>query len=105
MIRHTGGSALSDTSTRSSPCSWAKHWAEFIATKIKLAQTNAAVKVNAEMLALYWELRSYHEHKKLNIKQVSKSIFILMSVFALSAYNNSKNGSTHNKNLKIQLKR
>ncbi len=82
-----------------------KHWAEFIATKIKLAQTNAAVKVNAEMLALYWELRSYHEHKKLNIKQVSKSIFILMSVFALSAYNNSKNGSTHNKNLKIQLKR
>lgn len=35
-----------------------KHWAEFISTKIKLAQTNAAVKVNAEMLALYWEIGS-----------------------------------------------
>lgn len=35
-----------------------KHWAEFIATKIKLAQTNAAIKVNAEMLALYWEIGS-----------------------------------------------
>lgn len=35
-----------------------KHWAEFTATKIKLAQTNAAIKVNAEMLALYWEVGS-----------------------------------------------
>lgn len=33
-----------------------KSWAEFIADKIKLAQTKAAFKVNAEMLMLYWEI-------------------------------------------------
>lgn len=33
-----------------------KSWAEFISEKIKLAQTKAAFKVNAEMLTLYWEI-------------------------------------------------
>lgn len=33
-----------------------KSWAEFISDKIKLAQTKAAFKVNAEMLTLYWEI-------------------------------------------------
>ncbi|HMV03754.1 MAG TPA: DUF1016 N-terminal domain-containing protein [Chitinophagales bacterium] len=32
------------------------NWAEFITIKIKLAQTNAAIKVNSEMLTLYWEI-------------------------------------------------
>lgn len=35
-----------------------KSWAEFISNKIKLAQTNAAFKVNTEMLNLYWEIGS-----------------------------------------------
>jgi len=33
-----------------------KSWAEFISNKIKLAQTKAIFKVNAEMLTLYWEI-------------------------------------------------
>lgn len=35
-----------------------KSWSEFIADKIKLARTNAAFKVNTEMLGLYWEIGS-----------------------------------------------
>ena len=33
-----------------------KSWADFIADKIKCAQTNAAAKVNTELLTLYWEI-------------------------------------------------
>ena len=33
-----------------------KNWAEFITTKIKLAQTKTAFRVNSEMLTLYWEI-------------------------------------------------
>lgn len=33
-----------------------KTWAEFITAKIKLAHTQAAFKVNTEMLTLYWEI-------------------------------------------------
>ncbi|MDR0307400.1 MAG: DUF1016 N-terminal domain-containing protein [Chitinispirillales bacterium] len=33
-----------------------KNWSEFILNKIKLAHTNAAFKVNVEMLNLYWEI-------------------------------------------------
>ncbi len=33
-----------------------ENWAEFITLKIKLAQTNAVIKINSEMLTLYWEI-------------------------------------------------
>lgn len=33
-----------------------KTWAEFITDKIKVAQTKVALKVNTEMLTLYWEI-------------------------------------------------
>ncbi|MBK0371236.1 DUF1016 N-terminal domain-containing protein [Flavobacterium agrisoli] len=33
-----------------------KDWSDFIFNKIKLAQTQTALKVNAEMLTLYWEI-------------------------------------------------
>ena len=31
-------------------------WTAFIANKIKFTQTHAALKVNAELLTLYWEI-------------------------------------------------
>lgn len=33
-----------------------KDWSKSIFNKIKIAQTKAALKVNAEMLSLYWEI-------------------------------------------------
>lgn len=35
-----------------------KDWTEFISNKIKIAQTQTALKVNADMLVLYWEIGS-----------------------------------------------
>jgi predicted nuclease of restriction endonuclease-like (RecB) superfamily len=44
-----------------------KVWSEFISNKIKLAQTNAAFKVNTAMLTLYWEIgNSIIEKQKQN---------------------------------------
>ncbi|WP_449400714.1 DUF1016 N-terminal domain-containing protein [Chryseobacterium wanjuense] len=42
-------------------------WTAFIANKIKLTQTQAAFKVNAELLTLYWEIgNSIIEKQKQN---------------------------------------
>ena len=42
-------------------------WTAFIANKIKFTQTQAALKVNAELLTLYWEIgNSIIEKQKQN---------------------------------------
>ena len=44
-----------------------KNWAEFITSKIQRAQTNAVLKVNTELLTLYWEIgNSIIEKQKQN---------------------------------------
>lgn len=51
-------------------------WTAFIANKIKLTQTQAAFKVNAELLTLYWEIgNSIIEKQNKTVGEVKLLIF------------------------------
>lgn len=66
-----------------------KNWAEFITAKIKLAQTQTAFKVNAEMLSLYWEIGNSILEKQNQNGWGSKVIDVLASDLAKNFPNNS----------------
>lgn len=66
-----------------------KTWAEFIFDKIKLAQTKAAFKVNAEMLTLYWEIGNSILEKQSQNGWGSKVIDLLASDLAKNFPDNS----------------
>ncbi len=56
-----------------------KNWAAFITTKIKLAQTQTAFKVNADMLRLYFEIGNSILEKQKQKAWGSKIIELLVS--------------------------
>ncbi|MDR1974205.1 MAG: PDDEXK nuclease domain-containing protein [Bacteroidales bacterium] len=66
-----------------------QNWAEFISNKIKFAQTNAAIKVNAEMLALYWEIGNSILEKQSQNDWGSKVIDLLATDLAKNFPDNS----------------
>lgn len=59
-----------------------KDWAEFIANKIKNAQTQTAFKINAELLTLYWEIGNSIIEKQNQNGWGSKVIDVLASDLA-----------------------
>ncbi len=66
-----------------------KDWSVFIANKIKFAQTQTALKVNAEMLTLYWEIGNSILEKQTQNGWGSKIIDLLASDLAKNFPNNS----------------
>ena len=66
-----------------------KNWAEFITAKIKLAQTQTAFKVNAEMLTLYWEIGNSILEKQNQNGWGSKVVDLLASDLAKNFPDNS----------------
>ncbi|HQB75707.1 MAG TPA: PDDEXK nuclease domain-containing protein [Bacteroidales bacterium] len=66
-----------------------QNWAEFITTKIKLAQTQTAFKVNSAMLTLYWEIGNSILEKQSQNGWGSKVIDLLASDLAKNFPNNS----------------
>ena len=66
-----------------------KNWAEFITTKIKLAQTKTAFRVNSEMLTLYWEIGNSILEKQNENGWGSKVIDLLASDLAKNFPDNS----------------
>lgn len=81
-----------------------KNWAEFITTKIKLAQTQTAFKVNAEMLTLYWEIGNSILEKQNKNGWGSKGIDLLANDFAKNFPDNSDFSVRNLKLLQIQSK-
>lgn len=64
-------------------------WCGFITLKIKVAQTNAVLKVNTEMLTLYWEIGSSIIEKLALNGWGSKVIDLLAKDFAKNFPGNS----------------
>lgn len=72
-----------------------KDWAEFIADKIKRAQTQTAFKINAELLTLYWEIGNSIIDKQNKNGWGSKVIDVLASDLA-QKFPDSKGFSVRN---------
>ena len=66
-----------------------KDWSAFISNKIKLAQTRTALKVNTEMLTLYWEIGNSILEKQKQNGWGSKVIDLLASDLAENFPDNS----------------
>ncbi len=66
-----------------------KTWAEFIAGKIKRAQTNAVLKVNNELLTLYWEIGNSIIEKQKQNGWGSKIIELLAADLSIHFSSNS----------------
>lgn len=66
-----------------------KTWAEFITLKIKLAHTKTAIKINVEMLTLYWEIGNSIIEKQIKNGWGSKVIDLLAGDLAEKFPNNS----------------
>ena len=74
-----------------------KNWAEFISNKIKHAHTQAAFKINVELLTLYWEIGSSIIEKQKQNGWGGKIIELLASDLAKTF---SKNAGFSVRNLK-----